>query len=193
MQMLTWVTTEAVRQRKLGAVQVVGCLRDVGEVCTATKFKKAWNGFLRLYNLMQFLPDCLFVTAQGLQDNAYQSLEFVFAAHTALSQPDDAGLQLSEYAGLVDSDVLDAMRALVSHGVHIPAADAVPYELCGLRGNIMGQAELAWEEPHIAFVYEDDTESKRTFERAGWTVYTVEALIARPAEFTIALKGSNAS
>jgi DEAD/DEAH box helicase domain-containing protein len=193
MQMLTWVTTEAVRQRKLGAVQVVGCLRDVGEVCAATEFKKAWNGFLRLYNLMQFLPDCLFVTAQGLQDNAYQSLEFVFAAHTAPSQPDDAGLQLSEYAGLVDSDVLEAMRALVSHGVRIPAADAVPYELCGPRGNIMGQAELAWEEPHMAFVYEDDTESKQTFERAGWTVYTVEALIARPAEFTVALKGSHDS
>jgi hypothetical protein len=57
----------------------------------------------------------------------------------------------------------------------------------------MGQAELAWEEQHMAFVYEDDTESKQTFERAGWTVYTVEALTARPAEFTVALKGSHDS
>jgi DEAD/DEAH box helicase domain-containing protein len=165
----------------------------MGEGCTATEFKKAWNGFLRLYNLMQFLPDCLFVTAQGLQDSAYQSLEFVFAAPTAPSQPDHTDLQWSDYAGLVDRDVLEAMRTLVSHGVHIPDADAVPYELCGPRGNIMGQAELAWEEQHMAFVYEDDTESKQTFERTGWTVYTVEALIAQPAEFTVDLKGSEDS
>jgi hypothetical protein len=81
----------------------------------------------------------------------------------------------------------------VSQGARIPDADAVPYELCGPRGNITGQAELAWEEQHIAFIYQDDTESQQAFERAGWTVYTVEDLTARPTEFVVDLKRSDGS
>jgi DEAD/DEAH box helicase domain-containing protein len=186
-QQLTWVTKEAVRQRKLEAVQLVCCLRDVGDICTTPEFKNVWNGFLRLYNLMQFLPECLFVTAQGLQDNVYQALEFVFAGHISPTRHDDIEPHLSEYADLLDSDVLEALRTLVSQGARIPDADAVPYELCGPRGNITGQAELAWEEQHIAFIYQDDTESQQACERAGWTVYTVEDLTGRPTDGVVDL------
>jgi len=193
LQMLTWMTKEAVSQGKLKAVQVVCCLRDVGDMCTAPEFKNVWNGFLRLYNLMQFLPECLFVTAQGLQDNVYQALEFVFASDTSPARHADTDLHLSEYADLLDGDVLGALRTLASEGVFIPDANSVPYELCGPHGDIRGQAELAWEEQHIAFIYQGDTESQQAFERAGWTIYTVEDLTARPTEFVVDLKRSDSS
>jgi DEAD/DEAH box helicase domain-containing protein len=166
-------------------------LRDLGNVSTEADFKKAWNGFLRLYNLMQFLPESLFVTAQGLQDNAYQSLEFVRTSDTPVVSEDEGCPVLSAYDALVDTELLGALRELAAHRVRLPDPARIPFELCGPHGNIIGQAEVAWEGQQIAFVYTDDIESQRAFEHAGWTVRTVEKLVAQPTAFVRELKGGS--
>jgi DEAD/DEAH box helicase domain-containing protein len=186
---LTWVTTDAISRRALDAVEVVGVLHDVGDIDTAADFKRAWNGFLRLYNLLQFLPESLCVTAQGVQDNAYQALEFVRASPITASLGDEGCAVLSAYAALVDAEILEALRQLAAHGVRLPAPACIPFELCGLHGNIIGQAELAWDDGQIAFVYTDDTVSQQAFAHAGWTVRTVEELGAHPMAFIQGLKG----
>ena len=191
LELLTWVTTDAISRRALDAVQVVGMLHDVGDIDTAADFKRAWNGFLRLYNLLQFLPECLCVTAQGVQDNAYQVLEFVHASAQSASPGDEAGAAWSAYAALVDAELLEALRQLAAHGVRLPDPACIPFELCGPHGNIIGQAELAWDDWQIAFVYADDTVSQQAFAHAGWTVRTVEELVAHPTAFVQILKGGN--
>jgi DEAD/DEAH box helicase domain-containing protein len=92
---------------------------------------------------------------------------------------------------LVEGDVLAALRVLASHGVRLPAPESVPFELCGPRGDIIAQAELAWEEYRMAFVYADDKQSQRAFAEAGWTVRHVEDLIARPADVVPRLQGGD--
>jgi DEAD/DEAH box helicase domain-containing protein len=190
-ELLTWVTMEAIRCRDLEAVRVVCCLRDLGDMSRDPGFKRAWNGFLRLYNLMQFLPECLFVTEQGLRDDAYQALEFVRASETTVGPADADDTAWVAYAELVEGDVLAALRVLASHGVRLPAPESVPFELCGPRGDIIAQAELAWEEYRMAFVYADDKQSQRAFAEAGWTVRHVEDLIARPADVVPRLQGGD--
>jgi DEAD/DEAH box helicase domain-containing protein len=67
LELLTWVSTDAISRRALEVVQVVGVLHDVGDMDTAADFKQAWNGFLRLYNLLQFLP-ALLLDSRVLRD-----------------------------------------------------------------------------------------------------------------------------
>ena len=43
----------------------------------------------------------------------------------------------------------------------------------------------------IAFVYTDDTVSQQAFAHAGWTVRTVEELVAHPTAFLQLLKDRN--
>ena len=191
LELLTWVSTDAISRRALEVVQVVGLLHDMGDIDTTADFKQAWNGFLRLYNLLQFLPDALFVTAQGMQDHAYQALEFVLTSDMTTIPGDEACPELLAYAALIDTELLEALRKLVAQRVRLPDPEQMPFELCGPHGNIIGQAELAWEALQIAFVYADDTESQQAFAHAGWTVRTVEELVTHPTAFVQALKGGN--
>jgi hypothetical protein len=60
-----------------GDPEGIECIaRFYDEQVTAAKtgFKAAWIGFLRAYNIFQFLPHSFFVTSRGLEANAYAAL-----------------------------------------------------------------------------------------------------------------------
>ena len=197
LELLVWTDADAVRNKSLDDMHVVCRLDDDPEVAAAKDFKKAWNGFLRLHNLLQFLPDSLFVTTQGLADADYQVLEFARRpgpAPTSAASGDQALEELAELAneGLLEPDLVPVLRLLAAEGVALPPPDLIPSELCGPNGDIIAAAELAWESQRVAFVYLDDKESTQVFAAEGWQVHTVEDLIATPAAFVDELKpGAN--
>ncbi len=66
--------------RPLGETSGVrfGCCLDDSELRREENgFRLAWNGYLRLFNLCQFLPYAYFVTREGLRQRVYDSLKLL--------------------------------------------------------------------------------------------------------------------
>lgn len=188
---LAFTTAAAVKDKRF---------EDVGAVCrfedTGTEvqdgYREAWNGFLRLQNLFQFLPRAIFVTAQGLVDGDYAALEFFFPDSSkgiASTERNEEQIQLTAYKELVDESLLAALQVLAKQGVQPPGVDDIPFELCGEKGGIVGEAELAWADKRIAFIYAGQEESIAAFKSAGWKTFTIEELMAAPDAFEAVLKG----
>jgi DEAD/DEAH box helicase domain-containing protein len=147
----------------------------------AGDFEAHWNGFLRLYNLFQFVPNSYPVTAD---ENAFRNYEELIGTserkmleeHVPRErEPQDGELKAfdegdweetlseAEYSPYPLSGLLEAL-----YEAEIPAPD-VAYELQS-DGQIVGTAELAWPGPQVA-VFPPDQESERdAFEENGWTV-----------------------
>ncbi|MDT8392016.1 MAG: DEAD/DEAH box helicase [Lentisphaeria bacterium] len=188
---LACTTATAVREKRFA---------DVGAIChfgdTGTEiqngYREAWNGFLRLQNLFQFLPRAIFVTAQGLVDGDYDALEFFYPNDS--KDKDSAGgkdsqVQLDGYAEILDESLLSTLRILAKQGIQPPGIDDIPFELCDEKGGIVGEAELAWADKRIAFIYAGQEESIAAFKSAGWKIFTIEELTAAPDAFGVVLKG----
>lgn len=67
----------------------MGCsLNDDQEAKEKEEFQAYWNGFLRLYNLFQFVPYSFFVTTGGIDGNAYTGLRFYVEDEADTGIPD---------------------------------------------------------------------------------------------------------
>lgn len=188
---LAFTTAAAVRSQRFEDVGAICRFEDAGQG-GKDGYREAWNGFLRLQNLFQFLPRTVFVTAQGLAEGEYDVLEFAgqekALGRGAAGEGEDP-TQLAAYADILDDDVLAALRILAAHGIQPPEVDDIPFELCDENGGIVGEAELAWQDRRIAFVYADQHESIKAFEGGGWKTFTIEELVAAPEAFLPTVKG----
>ncbi|MFB6273639.1 MAG: hypothetical protein ABEL51_12165, partial [Salinibacter sp.] len=143
-------------------------------------FEAAWNGFLRLYNLLQFLPHTYPVSSDAGAFWGYEDLIGERSAgeeNGAVSGADrfdeEAWETVFEYA-------LDDVRDLLGplHEARVPAPD-VPF---GLQrdGQIVAEAELGWPDEKVAVLLRTQTKHKGTFQEQGWTVYEVTEVEDNP-------------
>ena len=99
-----------------GAPEGIECVaRFFDDEATASKagFKAAWIGFLRAFNVFQFLPRSWFVTSRGLEENAYAALtEAIGRKPEAKPVVDDPSL--AELMDLSAPEVRSLLR-LISH------------------------------------------------------------------------------
>ncbi len=152
----------------------------------AGDFEAYWNGFLRLYNLFQFIPDAYPVTSDK---QAFQGYEELMGS----SVPDTLRDHVPEHKGSNGFDEADweetfadaeyspdAVRALLQslYETEIPAPN-VPHELQS-DGQIVGTAEIGWPEPKVAVLLSDQESHRDAFEDNGWTVYSVSDVEAEP-------------
>ena len=68
------IEQQAARAGQGGGMRLVCCLDDSAIGREREDFEAIWNGFVRLYNLFQFLPLAFCVTQEGLQQHAYDNL-----------------------------------------------------------------------------------------------------------------------
>lgn len=150
-------------------------------------FESAWNGFLRLYNLFQFVPEAHPVTADA---DAFQGVEELMDVspsdrlrdhvpeRSALGQFDDdewaQAFQDAEYSPGAVVTLLERLR-----DAEIPAPD-VPFEL-QKDGQIVGTAELGWSGANVAVLLREQASSGDVFREEGWTVYPFPDVKADPA------------
>ena len=145
-------------------------------------FQLGWNGFLRLYNYYQFLPYSYFVTTDGLEKNEYDSLKLyeepVVGAEEAEAAPEDnAWAELKEFTAVEIHSLLDKLK---ENGWLPPEAG---YELEGADGEIIGSAELAWEELKLAFLIDAELEYEQLFIDAGWKTLPIQEVLTNPDSY----------
>ena len=130
-----------------------------------TDARRAWNGVLRLYNLLQFVPGAWWTTALGVERGNYGSFGAVAAEEGESPDPDWA-----EAVSLASSELRDALLSLATKGVPVPE---VGFELADATGRVIAEAELAWPDARLAVFLAE--ESAAPFEQAGWRAFPANA------------------
>ena len=152
------------------SLQFLARLYDDADIAgTTDEFKPSWNGFLRLYNFMQFLAQARFVTTSGLMQNLYEELDAQMGAPGKPPDSDDKDIELLIL--LADPKVHDLIRAAAGAGQALPEAG---YELLGESNEVVATAELAWPDEKIALLIGPMHTAAERFRSQGWEVIDFE-------------------
>ncbi len=165
------------------------CLDDRESKRQEDEFRIVWNGYLRLFNLCQFLPHAYFVTREGLRQKVYDGLrlfdETVRETSGAVARPGREAWD--EVKDITPENMHGLLDMLSEHEWPLPEAG---FELVDGSDTVVASAELAWEELRLAFLREDELAYREAFARAGWRIYELSAVLNDPAEYISLAHGS---
>jgi DEAD/DEAH box helicase domain-containing protein len=142
-----------------------------------TTFERAWIGFIRLYNLMQFLPMGFCFTSTGLSKGIYDQL-LIDRAHKREEKKADIPLadEWQELRNLLSNEFQSFIDELIKEKVALPD---VGYELQIGTGEIIAEAELAWESSKLVVLSQKQSGYAETFTNQGWKAFMIEGAIAQ--------------
>ena len=121
-------------------------------------YRQEWNGALRLYNLLQFLPNAWWTTVLGVRRDLYPE----FAPFEPELETPVSG-EWAESISLAVPELHPTMRELA--GKRVPPPE-VGFELTNSSGQVIAEAELAWEARRVAILLPD--QDHIPFDEAGW-------------------------
>ena len=125
-------------------------------------YRPVWNGVLRLFNLLQFLPNAWWTTRVGVRRTVYPEL-----ARAGAPPPSDVPPEgWDEAIGLAAPELWPVMEHWYGLGLPVPEAG---FELADAGGRVIAEAEVAWPERKVAVLLPDQ-QPWATFEEAGWMV-----------------------
>ena len=134
-------------------------LNDVASTIDPS-YRREWNGVLRLYNLLQFLPNAWWTTAVGVTRDIYPEFaQPAPGAETAISA------EWTEAISLATPELQATVRELAANAVALPE---VGFELANASGKVIAEAELAWEARRMAVLLSDQNDTP--FRDAGWRI-----------------------
>ena len=162
-------------------------------------FESDWNGFLRLYNLFQFIPDAYPVTADEEASRGYEDLigraeSDSLRDHVPEHEAGGEGRPVGEFdeeeweATVAEAEYSpDVVRALLKelYEAEVPAPN-VPHELQS-GGRIVGTAEIGWPGFEVAVLLPDQESYRGAFEDDGWTVHSISDVDGAPERLAEAL------
>ncbi len=147
-------------------------------------FRAAWNDSLRIFNLLQFLPQSWWSTTRGREADMYDGLpeksvrwsrglsgHWEGREETA-SGPDattegDAATAWTDALRFSAPEVRIDLQRLSDRATPAPE---VGFELVARSGTVLGEAELAWPEHQVAVLMTDRGGDRGIFESCGWRV-----------------------
>ena len=141
-------------------------LRDDAANRRNPNYRHAWNGILRLFNLLQFLPGGWWITHEGVKANRYPD----FATADAAPPQAAAATASAEWEAAMEltaPELHEAMKQWAASGLPVPQ---VGYELADSTGSVLAEAELAWPKQRLALLHGEQTDAAGAFEAAGWRV-----------------------
>ena len=149
-------------------------------------YQSDWNGYLNFFNVMQFMPDALFMTQQGMDARIYTALlpeVSELSPNSAPGMAEDDMAAWEEYFEYFDDAEKEMATMLIK--AHIPAPDCLGYELENEKGAVIGDAFLAWETRRMALLKPEQEKYRAMFEQKGWTVFS------KPEDLTLEQFGVN--
>jgi len=170
-----------------GSVECIIRLFDDEQVACKPMFKPAWIGFLRAFNILQFLPRTLFVTSRGLASGSYEFLNATTRRPPAPPVDDPALVELLE---LAVPEVRFLLFLTKENQLPLPEPG---YELAGMSGEVIATAELAWPNLKIALLLEEEAASESIFAEARWTTRRLGVVQQDPEEFLALLRAATQS
>jgi DEAD/DEAH box helicase domain-containing protein len=138
--------------------------------------KAAWQGLLRAWNLLQFLPSFGFFSTRGCAAGVYEPVPWRYAWDVTkpktAAPPGTVSAVLDAVLEEAVEAVHDGLRRLSESGYRLPS---VAYELQDEGGEIVGEAELAWAREKIAGLLADQREFGPMFESSGWRILVLDS------------------
>ena len=160
----------AVQQGDPDAAAVVVHLHDDKASRETNGYRRVWNGVLRLFTLLQFLPGAWWTTRVGVGRDVYPESPPAPEAPAA-AEPAE-GLSGEDWKNAVElaaPEVHLLLEELSTRGAPVPE---VGFELLDTRGAVLAEAELGWPAYEIAVLLPDRKAHAKAFERARWRVFT---------------------
>ena len=181
-------TQRGIQETSPREMRVVVWLDDEPELRGQPGFRRLWNGALRLFNLLQFLPRTYFVTST---DDERVDLGALVAQD--LQSSDDPA---ESTQGLMPMDWRDVREEMLEEDRHLvdklfDARAPLPTPIFALlddHGHTRGaEAELAWPDLEFALVYVEpgniaDEQAMQAFEDQGWTTWAFQRALEDPEE-----------
>ncbi|MFH0754839.1 MAG: hypothetical protein V2A70_09755, partial [Candidatus Omnitrophota bacterium] len=163
-------------KNRLHKMSIVCRFFDDDELADKPHFKAAWNGFIRMYNIYQFIPDAIFITSKGVSAGHY-----LWLMTEAGKQKDKRAGDSSAWAELIkvtDVHIHPLLSFLLDHGLPLPEAG---FELCDERNEIIATGELCWPGEKIAFLWDDEIAGKHCFIERNWQTMPLADVILDPS------------
>ncbi len=117
----------------------------------------AWSGFLRSYNLFQFLEQTLFSTTLGIEEHQYDAISFT---KDSVNQEWEA----------VFEEVREEAQSLVKKlsSIEKLSIPLVGEELIDDKGSVVGESELMWEKLKVMITLDFKPQLE------GWSIFTID-------------------
>ncbi|MDZ7697617.1 MAG: DUF1998 domain-containing protein [Deltaproteobacteria bacterium] len=153
-------------------------------------FESIWNGYLRLYNLYQFLPGALFAATEAFDRSIYETMArqsregLPTAEQITPTEPDATAWE--EIYSLAMPALGNFLKRLAKSGGSIPE---VGFEMTDETGEVIAEVELGWPDVKVAIIAEWQKDFQATLEGLGWRVYPLDDATDRPEDVIDALKG----
>ena len=153
-------------------------------------YRQAWNGVLRLFNVVQFLPQAWWTTRSGVSGGLYPEFAptSTLDARDADAPAEPVGTSSTAQPHARPEEWADALRYVAPQlqpmlhelagtrgaqaGLHPPEPG---YELTDSAGEVVAEAELAWPSRSTAVLLPNQDHHRMHFEQAGWQVFTADA------------------
>ena len=165
-----WETVTSSHGKEASGVQSVAHLDDAADVRGRQAFKGRWEGMLRFYNLLQFLPQTVVVTSGGSENPAIMEvLQQEPLLGSTIGHANEALLEarwdeIREYA---TEPVQLLLNELEAREAPLPRA---PYELMSESEGVIAEAALGWVEPPLVVLREGQQLGAVKFKAEAYTV-----------------------
>jgi DEAD/DEAH box helicase domain-containing protein len=154
----------AIQQGNLDQLSTIIVFNDEPALDHSELDKKQWQGFLRVMNLLQFQTLNGFFTAKGIAEGIYDGIQL--SSSFSAAAPSDWEFLLADAIGAE----CEIIKKLIDTGVSVPQFG---YELENDRGEIVGEAFLAWIDQKVVMIFDEYESDQATFANAGWQAFLV--------------------
>ena len=174
LKLFSEVDKAAVSAGDMDQMRLACCLFNHGENREEKTFEAFWNGYLRLYNLYQFIPVAMFTTSDDFESEIYEkgSSEKRKDRSEVRSEADEEAWE--ELRELADPVLVDFLNKFEGRGGPLPEAG---YELADETGEVIAEAELGWPELKVAVLGAWQMVNSKAFEGAGWRVFQLDDVL----------------
>ena len=151
------------------------CLMDDADTKASMDFEAAWNGYIRLYNLLQFLPNAYFATQES------KALAPIHRASKDRMEKREAFHEKwNEIQELVEEELKGLIDQLAEKKLPVPEAG---FELGNNHGEIIAESEFGWPDYQIALLTAGQLKHKNAFTNQGWHVWPIDEMLTIPESF----------
>ena len=164
----------AVMQKAYDRIALIAVLEDDDdETSDGDGFERAWNGYIRTYNLMQFLPGTRFVTRKGVAEYRYDTLSdraAVIDITPPVVEKRERSNAWADARELAAEELLFLLDAIEARGIEAPAAG----DEFTSDGVVIGELELAWYDNRIGVYAAQSDRMLAKLKADGWRLFAMD-------------------
>jgi DEAD/DEAH box helicase domain-containing protein len=157
-------------QRDPQAYSAALFLDDAADNRESEAFVREWVGFLRAFNLFQFISNSAAISRSGVADGLYQDIHPVQERQEMKHASAAQQAAWEELKELVSDAFLPLLERLLNENAIAPT---VGFEL-EQNGQYLGQIELAWPQHKIGILEQGELHMQKGLKTHGWELFSLQ-------------------